>query len=198
MQLPLLLASASHSRRTMLTNAGLAFDTVPADIDERRLEASLATDCDPAQIALALARAKALDVASRWPQALVIGCDQTLSLDGDIIHKASSILQAKDQLRRMGGRSHDLNSAVALVRGTAVIWETVTQARLTCWAYDDDFLDAYLAMEGDSVLSSVGCYRLEGRGIQLFQSIEGDYFTILGLPLLPLLAELRRLDSAHG
>lgn len=196
MQHPLLLASASQSRRAMLTQAGLAFDAVPADIDERQIEASL--DADPAGVALALARAKALDVARRWPDALVIGCDQTMSLEGEVFHKAASLNEAKSKLQRIAGRSHELNSAVALAQGDKVIWELVTSARLTCWNYDEDFLDRYLAMEGDAVLSSVGCYRLEGPGVQLFDAIEGDYFTILGLPLLPLLAKLRELDNADA
>ncbi|TBW35798.1 septum formation protein Maf [Siculibacillus lacustris] len=189
----LILASKSPSRAALLAGAGLDFALEPSDVDERAVEAPLlAAGADPGTLALHLAEAKALAVAARFPDALVLGCDQTLGLDGERFVKPESAADARRQLERLRGRRHTLHSALALAEGDSVVWRTVEVAGLTMRAFGDAFLDDYLARVGDAVRASVGCYQLEGLGITLFEVIDGDYFTILGLPLLPLLAELRR------
>lgn len=189
----LVLASRSRSRIALLEGAGLAFATEPSDIDERAVEEPLlAAGASPGAIALHLAEAKALDVAARRPGDLVLGCDQTLGLDGERFVKPENRAAARAQLGRLRGRTHELHSALALVEDGAVVWRHVSVAAMTMRPFSDAFLDAYCDRAGDAVLASVGCYQLEGIGITLFEAIEGDYFTILGLPLLPLLAELRR------
>lgn len=188
----LVLASGSPARRTLLANAGLAFDIEPASLDERRLEAPLiARGATPADIAVALAEAKAADVSDRLPDALVIGADQTLDCDGHRGTKSETLADAKNQLQRLAGRSHSLHSAVAVALGGAVRWRHLASATLTMRPLTAAEIDHYLRRVGDNVLKSVGVYQLEGEGIRLFERIEGDYFTILGLPLLPLLAYLR-------
>jgi len=189
----LVLASRSRSRIALLEGAGLAFATEPSDVDERAVEEPLlAAGASPGAIALHLAEAKALDVAARRPGDLVLGCDQTLGLDGERFVKPENRAAARAQLERLRGRAHELHSALALVEDGAVVWRHVSVAAMTMRPFTDAFLDAYCDRAGDAVLASVGCYQLEGIGITLFEAIEGDYFTILGLPLLPLLAELRR------
>lgn len=189
----LVLASRSRSRIALLEGAGLTFAAEPSDVDERAVEAPLlSAGADPGAIALHLAEAKALDVAARRPADLVLGCDQTLGLDGERFVKPENRDEGRRQLERLRGRTHELHSALVLARGSTVVWRHVSVARMTMRAFSDAFLDAYCATVGDAVLSSVGCYQLEGPGITLFEAIDGDYFTILGLPLLPLLAELRR------
>ena len=191
----LVLASASHTRRQMLAAAGLAFRVVPADVDEDALRRVLA-DHDhhgtPSRMAEELARAKAEEVSRRCPDALVIGADQILALGREVFTKPSDLAAAGDALRRLSGQTHKLHSAVALARGGARIWRHVGTAGLTMRRLSDDFIADYLARAGERVCASVGAYELEGLGIQLFDHIDGDYFTILGLPLPPLLAELRR------
>jgi septum formation protein len=190
----LILASKSPSRAALLAGAGLAFALEPAGVDERAVEVPLlAGGIDPATLALRLAEAKAVAVSERFPDDLVLGCDQTLGLDGERFVKAETIADARHQLERLRGRTHELHSAMVLGRGGVPVWHTVEVARMTMRAFGDGFLDRYLDEIGDAVLGSVGCYQLEGPGITLFERIEGDYFTILGLPLLPLLAELRRI-----
>ena len=190
----LVLASASPFRRQLMDNAGLIYRAEAARIDERAIEAPLEqAGASPDQVAVALATAKARDVASRHPGALVIGSDQTLSLGARVYHKPGSMAEAAEHLRSFSGKTHQLNSAISLVRDGEVMWEHVSHARLTVRALSDSFIESHLARVGDRALSSVGAYQLEGEGIQLFEAIEGDYFTILGLPMLPLLNELRML-----
>ena len=192
---PIILASRSPFRQMLLRNAGLTFEAMAAAIDERAIEDSLSADrLSPAEVALALAQAKARDVASGRPEALVIGSDQTLSLGERVFHKPADLSDAREHLRAMSGRTHELNSAVVLVENGAIAWRHVSTARLTMRLLSDDFIGRYLDRVGQSVLASVGAYQLEGEGIQLFEHIEGDYFTILGLPMLPLLAQLRSMD----
>jgi septum formation protein len=195
----LVLASASHARRTLLDNAGLDYLAEAALVDERQLELEIpATDREPSLIAMHLAIAKARAVSARHPLSIVVGCDQTMSMDSELFHKAADRSGAEETLRRLRGKSHCLNSAVCLVRNGEVLWSHVSVAVMRMRDFSDEFLQTYLERNGDKVLGSVGCYQLEGEGIQLFESIEGDYFTILGLPLLPLLEELRKLGVNHA
>lgn len=188
----LILASKSAARAAMLRQAGLAVDLVPADVDERALDETLAREGrDPAAIALALGEAKALAVSHAHPEATVIGADQTLALGSRRFSKPASLDAARDNLMALRGRTHHLHSGVALARGGEITFSGVASAAMTMRNFSDAFLDAYLAGAGERLLSSVGCYQLEAEGIQLFERIEGDYFTILGMPLLPLLAALR-------
>lgn len=199
MNTPLILASSSPFRRMLLTNAGIRFEAESASVDERAVEETLlGTGATPGDVALVLAEAKAQDVAERNPGSVVIGSDQTLSLGDEIFHKPTNMDAARRQLLRLSGLTHQLNSAVVLVRGGTTIWHHVAIARLTVRDLEPGFVGRYLAAAGDGVLSSVGAYQLEAQGVQLFDKIEGDYFSILGLPLLPLLAELRRLGAIDG
>ena len=192
----LVLASGSSSRRQVLEAAGLIFRIVPADIDERALEPPPTSDGDhyALTVARSLAAAKACEVSLRLQGALVIGADQTLHIAGghDLLHKPADLAGAAAQLRLLRGHTHWLTSAVALAQDGVVLWSHEERARMTMRDFGDAFLNDYLAAVGPAVATSVGCYQLEGLGIQLFERIDGDYFTILGLPLLPLLAELRR------
>ena len=196
---PLILASGSKTRQALLKNAGLQFKAAPADVDERAIEEGLPSDeRDPVSVAKHLALAKAIEVSQRNPGAYVIGCDQTMSLGDRIFHKASSIDEARQTLKTLRGKAHFLNSAVCLVRDGDLLWSEVSRACMQVRDFSDAFLDDYLERNSDAVLSSVGCYQLEGEGIQLFDVIAGDYFTILGLPLLPLLAALRDYGINHA
>jgi septum formation protein len=181
----------------LMTNAGLAFESHPADIDERKLEATL-NNARPSEVASSLAKAKALNVGGRFPGSLVIGSDQTMAVGSQVFHKPQSLREAKETLLSLSNTTHRLNSAVALTRDEEVVWEHVSHADLTIRVLSEQFIDRYLDRVGDRVLSSVGGYQLEGEGIQLFSRIEGDYFTILGLPLLPLLEKLRLLGAIDG
>ena len=193
---PLILASQSPFRRMLMENAGLAFSAEAAAIDERAVEAALSErNPTPPEVAAALAVEKAQGVAGRNPGALVIGSDQTLSLEGRVFHKPADMAEAKSHLLSMSGRTHELNCGVALVRDGETLWNHVSIARLTMRSLSEDFVDRHLARVGTRVLASVGAYQLEGEGVQLFERIDGDYFTILGLPLLPLLAKLRNLGA---
>jgi septum formation protein len=194
---PLVLASKSDVRGKMLAAAGMRFEIRPAPIDERAVEAK-AGNPDAAAAASLLARAKAEAVAAPLPGRVVLGADQTLALDTKRFSKPKDRAQAKEQLRALRGKTHALHSAVALMRDGAVLFDYVDTARLTMRDFSDRFLDDYLEMAGDAAMSSVGGYQLEGIGIQLFERIEGDYFTILGLPLLPLLAFLRQNGFVDG
>ena len=182
----LILASKSPTRKALLTGAGLAFDVRVADVNERAIEAEMAGDEAPA-IAKRLAEAKALAV----PGDLVIGADQVLAFEGALLHKPATIEQARDQLIALRGKTHSLHAGVAIARNDSILWSHTDSAALTMRPFSDAELDAVLAQEGDEVLGSVGGYRLEGPSVKLFERVEGDYFTILGLPLLPLLAALR-------
>ncbi|ADK99674.1 Maf family protein [Brevundimonas subvibrioides] len=187
----LVLASRSAARRAMLTGAGVPFTAVDAGVDEDAIKASLA-GIDPADLALELARAKALAVSRHDPEVWVLGSDQTLDLEGTMVSKAPDLDAARARLKTMRGKTHHLNSAAALARDGAVVWSGVHTARMTMRSFSDGFLDEYLAAEGEALLGSVGCYRLEGMGSQLFDRVDGDYFTVLGMPLWPVLDELRR------
>ena len=191
---PLVLASRSAVRRTLLEAAGVPVEVYPADIDERSLETG-APSATPAAIAALLARQKALVVAGLRPARLVLGADQVLALDAKLFTKPANRAAARTQLRALSGRTHELHSAIALVRDGAVVFEHVGTARLTMRSFSDRFLDAYLDAIGSAATASVGAYQIEGPGLQLFERIEGDYFTVLGLPLLAALDFLRRYGS---
>jgi septum formation protein len=196
MTAPLILASQSPFRRMLMENAGLTFQTQAATIDERAAEAALAAhNPTPQAIAEALAIEKARDVARRNPGSLVIGSDQTLSLEGLVFHKPADMAEAKAHLMAMSGKTHSLNCGIALVRDGQTLWSHVSVANLTMRPLSEAFVERHLARVGSRVLASVGAYQLEGEGVQLFERIDGDYFTILGLPLLPLLAKLRDLGA---
>ncbi|HWK01851.1 MAG TPA: Maf family protein [Xanthobacteraceae bacterium] len=188
---PLVLASKSASRRTLLEAAGIPLVLDPAEVDERAIEQSKAAQAGAKEVALLLAREKALATAARHPGRLVLGADQTLALDERRFSKPRSLEAARDQLAFMAGKTHELHSGAAVAKDGKIIFEAVTTARLTMWALTPAFIDAYLAAAGDRVLTSVGAYQLEGFGIHLFEKIEGDHFTILGMPLLALLAYFR-------
>ena len=189
---PLILASASPYRRRMLENAGVAFSVVPADVDEASLKRRLAGKAQPAAaVADALARAKAQDVSARYPDAMIIGADQILAVDNELLDKPGDLAAARAQLERLRGRTHRLLSAVALAQGGDILWTHVGEAVLTMREFSPGFLDRYLAHAGASLCQIVGAYEIEGLGIQLFERVEGDHFTIIGLPLVPLLTELR-------
>ncbi len=192
----LILASASAARRSMLEAAGLTFDVDPADIDEDAIKSTMISESDcveAADLAAVLAVEKAMAVSARHPSCYVIGSDQVLALGRHMISKVTTRAEARDTLDRLRGRSHELVSCAALVRNGEVIFHCSAIANLTMRRFSDAFLDDYLDSMGDRVFSTVGCYHLEGPGIQLFDQIDGDYFTILGLPLMPLLHQLRAL-----
>lgn len=187
---PVVLASTSISRRMLLEGAGLHFVAMSPDVDETSVKREMAIT-DGAALAMTLADRKALAVSTKRPDAVVIGGDQTLACDGQLFDKPADIEAARVQLRALRGRVHELQSAVSVARGGAVVWRHRESARLTMRPFSDDFMDRYVAVSGATLITSVGAYRLEGPGAQLFERIEGDYFTILGLPLLPLLSWLR-------
>jgi septum formation protein len=186
-----ILASQSAARQMLLRNAGIAFDAVPSDIDERAVQ-SASGHSAPGVIAAHLARVKALDVSSRHAGRIVIGADQTLALGSRLFNKPDGRDGAATQLRALSGATHELHSAVAVVRDGAVLFEHAAVARMTMRTLSEAEIAAYLDAAGDAVTRSVGAYQLEGLGVHLFERIDGDHFTILGLPLLPLLAFLRR------
>jgi septum formation protein len=187
---PLVLASKSRSRQALLTAAGVAFVAAPADLDERVVEREM-RGADAARVAAHLARAKALAIAARYPGRLVLGADQTLGVDGEILSKPETLPAAAAQLARLSGRAHDLHSAICLARDGEVAFETAPQARMTMRRLTPEFIACYCSAAGATILESVGAYQLEGFGIHLFERLEGDHSTILGLPLIPLLAFLR-------
>lgn len=189
----LILASASPTRARLLTEAGLKVRVEPAEVDEGAIkQAFRAAGCSAAECAVALAEAKARGIASLYDQALVIGADQLLICDGRWFDKPSGLASARAQLQALRGRMHELITALCIVHNRARIWHTVNRPRLFMREFSDAFLDDYLAAEGTAISGSVGAYRLEGKGVQLFEHIEGDYFAILGLPLLELLGFLRK------
>lgn len=188
----LVLASGSKIRAELMKNAGLAIEIDPADVDERAVEAPLLeAGFPPEDLASVLAEAKANDVSDRRNSDLVVGADQILAFEGKRRTKPDDMEAARRQLLSFSGKTHELHSAVVISENGESVWRHVSTARLTMRELTPEFIGHYLAAAGDDVLSSVGAYQLEGLGVQLFEKIEGDYFTILGLPLLPLLAELR-------
>jgi len=194
---PLVLASKSDVRGKILAAAGLRFEIRPTLIDERAVEAKAGTR-DAAAAARLLARAKAEAIAATLPGRLVLGADQTLARGNTRFGKPANREAAAAQLRTLRGRSHELHSALALVRDGAVLFDCVDAAQLTMRDFSDGFLDDYLDMMGDYAMASVGAYQLEGIGIHLFERVKGDHFTILGLPLLPLLRFLRQNGFVAG
>lgn len=193
----IILASGSAARRSMLMASGVPFEVLPADINEAQIRRALMGESDYAEaadVAGVLAMEKALLVSRAHPKAYVIGSDQVLAQGRRMFSKTSSLDEARRVLRQLRGSTHELVSAVALARGGDVLWQTFDSAQMTMRNFSDVFLETYLAQAGNAILKSVGCYELEGFGIQLFERIEGDYFTILGMPLLPLLTELRTRD----
>jgi septum formation protein len=190
------LASASRVRCDILESAGIPVEVAPAALDERALEARFGGDARGT--AALLAREKASTIAGRFPGRLVLGADQVLGLDGRRFSKPPSRHAAREQLLSLAGRTHDLFSAVTLIREGSPVFEHVSSARLTMRSFSEAFLDRYLDLAGAGVMDSVGAFRIEGLGIHLFEAIEGDYFTIVGLPLLPLLAFLRTARLVAG
>lgn len=192
----IILASASPFRANMLTQAGVPFRALAPDLDERAAEAPLAeTGASPEEVAAVLAEAKAMTVAESNPDALVIGSDQTLSLGDRIFHKPADMEAARRHLLALSGKAHRLNTAVAIIQGRQTLRRHVEIATLTMRKLEPAEIGRYLSGVGDAALRSVGSYQVEGRGIRLFERIEGDYFAIVGLPLLPLLAFLRELGA---
>ena len=189
---PLVLASKSFARRTMLSAAGIPIEIMAADVDERALERAYGGNRDPDEVALLLSWEKASVVSFKTPSRLVVGADQTLALGSLRFSKPSGPDEAREQLRRLRGQSHTLHSAVTLVQDGSVRFKVVDTARLRMRNFSDRFLDDYIEAAGPAVTQSVGGYQLEKLGIHLFERVEGDYFTILGMPLLPLLDFLRR------
>jgi septum formation protein len=192
---PVILASRSPYRAQLLGNAGLRFETVAAEIDERAVETPLLrSGASGDDIAAVLAIAKAQDVSAGYPDYHVIGCDQTLSLGDELLHKPKDMEDARRRLLQLSDHIHHLNSAVCVVRNGETLWSHVEICAIHFRRLDPGFVGRHLAAVGEAALSSVGAYQIEGRGIQLIEAMEGDYFSIMGLPLLALLAKLRELD----
>lgn len=182
---PLILASGSAVRAAMLHAAGLEFRVIPAQVDERAFAGA------PQELALVLAQAKGLEVSERKTGALVIGADQVLELEGGVLHKAGSSAEAKDKLRALSGKTHALHSAAALAKNGEILWSGLQSARLTMRALGEDDIEEYCAAAGGALTACVGAYAIEEKGAWLFEKIEGDSFTVQGLPLLPLLGALK-------
>jgi len=187
---PLILASKSPARQALLASAGIAFEVIPADIDERAIELASGLSM-PGEVAALLAREKAVSVSCRHPDRFVVGADQTLALDARRFSKPAGRTDAAGQLKALAGRTHELHSAVAVAHGGEILFSDLAIARTTMRPLDDAAISAYLDAAGPAVTASVGAYQLEGLGVHLFERIDGDHFTILGLPLLPLLKFLR-------
>lgn len=187
----LILASQSASRRAMLTAAGVSFEAVAAGVDEDAAKAALA-HLSPRDLADALAELKAVKISQRHPQPLVLGSDSVVALaDGSLLDKPESREQAAEHLRRMSGARHELWSSAVIAQGGRAVWRHVEAARMHVRPLSDAFIAAYLDREWPAIAGCVGCYRIEGPGAQLFDRIEGSQFTVLGLPLLPVLGYLR-------
>lgn len=194
MTAPVVLASKSAARRQLLQGAGVPFEAAVSGVDEDAVKiAMLAEGAGARDVADALAEVKALKLSRTRPE-FIVGADQTLEFEGQLYDKAETLEAAAERLKTMRGKPHKLHSAVVVAKDGAPIWREIVSATLTMRDFSDNFLDAYLALEGEEMLGSVGCYRLEGPGAQLFSKIEGDYFAILGLPLMGLLDLFRR----HG
>jgi septum formation protein len=187
---PLILASQSRARKMLLANAGIPYEAIPADIDERAVQRDSGLVA-PGEVASLLAREKALFVSSQMPGRFVVGADQTLALGNRLFSKPAGRVQAAEQLRALAGNMHELHSAIAVARGGKILFADVSIARMTMRRLGDSEIEAYLDQAGEAVTTSVGAYQLEGLGVHLFERIDGDHFTILGLPLLQLFAFLR-------
>jgi len=196
---PIILASTSPFRLKMLRDAGISVEAVAPGIDERAVDATLeGTGVTPADVAQILAEAKAVAVSEAYPDAIVIGADQTLSLEDRIFHKPADMEGARRHLLALSGKTHELNSAVVLARAGVPVWRAVEVARMTMRQLEPAFIGRHLSRVGNAALQSVGAYQVEAEGIQLFEAIDGDLFTIVGLPLLPLLQALRAEDAIDG
>jgi septum formation protein len=195
----IVLGSGSPFRRQILENAGIAVEVDRPRVDERTVEkATEGSGVTPAELAEILAEAKGREVSSRHPGRLVIASDQTMALEDRIFHKPADMEDARRHLLALSGRTHELVSAVVICRDDVVLWSHAASATLTMRHLDPGFIGRHLSRVGDRALGSVGAYQVEGEGIQLFEAIEGDHFTIMGLPLLPLLAKLRELGAIDG
>jgi septum formation protein len=192
----IILASQSAARKALLTNAGIQFDIIPADIDEAAIITAFnAKNASAAEIALELSERKAREVSKNNPDAIVIGCDQVLVLEGEIFSKAKDEDDARNKLLKLRGKTHHLISAVSIAKAQTTLWQHDDSAALTMFDFDEDFLDNYVRVAGKALTRAVGAYEIEGAGAWLFSEVRGDYFTILGLALLPLLAYLH---DYHG
>lgn len=195
----IVLASSSEIRAQLLKNAGVTFDVVPARVDEEGFrDAMLATDTSAREVADGLAEMKAQKISAKRPDDLVIGCDQVLNFQGQLISKPDSPDAAIAQLQKMRGQRHELLSAAVICENGKPIWRHVGAVRLMMRAFSDDYLDAYVQRNWDSIQHSVGAYKLEEEGVRLFSQIQGDYFTVLGLPLLELLSYLTLRGDLDG
>ena len=191
----IILASKSIHRRALLENTGINFSAQSADIDERAVEAPLLeANLGGADVAEVLAIAKASHISEQNKSSYIIGCDQTLSLDGELLHKPEDMEAARRRLLLLSGKTHELNSAIAIVHNGETLWNHVEIAKVTFRDLDPGFVGRHVAEVGEKILTSVGAYQIEGLGVQLFKKIEGDYFSIIGLPVLPLLEQLRKLE----
>jgi septum formation protein len=195
----IILASGSAARQMLLADAGIPFTAVRPETDERAIEAAVdSSGVTPADLATILAEAKATEVSLRHPRALVIGADQTMALGDLLFHKPTDMDGARRHLLALSGKTHELHSAVVIAQAGLAVWRHVDTARLSVRELSPEFIGRYLSAVGDKVLQSVGGYQIEGRGIQLFERVEGGHFTIVGLPLLPLLAALRERGAIDG
>ncbi len=195
----IILASKSIYRQQLLTNAGVKFKSISADIDEREIEGPLIeAELSGADVAEVLAISKADNVSALNLDAYVIGSDQTLSLEGELLHKPEDMEAARQRLLKLSGKTHELNSSVAIVRNGETLWTYVEISQITFRNLDPGFIGRHTAEAGEKLLTSVGAYQIEGLGIQLFEKVDGDFFSIMGLPILPLLKKLRELQLVDG